>query len=139
MNIKVGEFYFPVDFIVLGTQAVSCTKGQIPIILSRPFLSTSNAIIDYRNGSMQMSFGYMTAECTHEVCAIGYLIEEVLEEYKSDEELWVLFKNMSSEHMQPGILHYTPINLYQLCYSQLLLMTDNYISDSVILIRYMLV
>lgn len=113
--IKVGEFYFPVDFIVLETQPVSSTKGQIPVILGRPFLATSNAIINCRNGSMKMSFGNMTAdlnifnftnqhlesleEDTREVCAIGTLVEEILEDYESDEKLEELFKDMSSEDM----------------------------------------
>ncbi|WOH15241.1 hypothetical protein DCAR_0934778 [Daucus carota subsp. sativus] len=40
--IKIGDFIFPVDFVVLETQPVSNPKNQIPIILGRPFLATSN-------------------------------------------------------------------------------------------------
>ena len=35
---------------------------QIPIILGRPFLATANAIINCRNGVMQLTFGNMTLE-----------------------------------------------------------------------------
>ena len=34
----------------------------MPIILGRPFLATSNAIINYQNGVMQLTFGNMTLE-----------------------------------------------------------------------------
>ena len=48
--IKVDKFYFPVDFIVLDTQPVQNTSGQIPVMFGRPFLATSNALINCRNG-----------------------------------------------------------------------------------------
>ena len=34
----------------------------MPIILGKPFLATSNAIINCRNGVMQLTFGNMTVE-----------------------------------------------------------------------------
>jgi len=52
----VGEFIYPVDFIVLETQPVSNPKAQTLVILGRPFLA-ANAIINYRNGSMRLTFG----------------------------------------------------------------------------------
>ena len=64
----------------------------MPIILGRPFLTTSNAIINYRNGVMQLTFGNMTLELNifhlsnkheppeeqepEEVCLIGTSEEE---------------------------------------------------------------
>ena len=60
--IKVGDFVFSVDFVVLETQPVSNPKNQIPIILGRPFLATSNALINCRNGSMKLTFGNMTID-----------------------------------------------------------------------------
>ena len=60
--IKVGEFIFPVDFIVLETQPVSNLKSQIPVILGRPFLATSNALINCRTDQMKLSFGNMTVD-----------------------------------------------------------------------------
>ncbi|KAL5543363.1 hypothetical protein UlMin_007147 [Ulmus minor] len=60
--IKVDKFYFPVDFIVLDTQPVENLNAQIPVILGRPFLATSNAIINCGNGVLKLSFGNMTFE-----------------------------------------------------------------------------
>ncbi|KAM7528606.1 hypothetical protein LguiB_032016 [Lonicera macranthoides] len=60
--IKVDTFYFPVDFVVLDTEPVQNIKGQIPVILGRPFLATSNALINCRNGVMKISFGNLIAE-----------------------------------------------------------------------------
>ncbi|XP_063942447.1 uncharacterized protein LOC135150236 [Daucus carota subsp. sativus] len=60
--IKVGDFVFPVDFVVLETEPVRNPKNQIPIILGRPFLATSNALINCRNGLMKLTFGNMTID-----------------------------------------------------------------------------
>jgi len=60
--IPVGDFIYPVDFIVLETQPVSNPMSQAPVILGRPFLATANAIINCRNGSMKLSFGDMIKE-----------------------------------------------------------------------------
>ena len=60
--VKVDKFYYPVDFVVLDTEPVAEGIHQVPIILGRPFLATSNVIINYRNGVMQLSFGNMTLE-----------------------------------------------------------------------------
>ena len=62
MLVQVDIFYFPVDFIVLDTEPVVHSNSQIPVILGRPFLATSNAHINCRNGLMQLSFGNMTLE-----------------------------------------------------------------------------
>ena len=60
--VKVDKFYYPVDFVVLDTERVARGTNQVPIILGRPFLATSNAIINCRNGVMQLTFGNMTLE-----------------------------------------------------------------------------
>ena len=60
--VKVDKFYYPVDFVVLDTEPMAESTNQVPIILGRPFLATSNAIINYRNGVMQLTFGNMTLE-----------------------------------------------------------------------------
>ena len=90
--VQVDKFY-PVDFIVLDTDLVAKGTNYIPIILGRPFLATSNAIINYRNGVMQLTFGNMTLELNifymcnkqfhpgeeeglEEVCMIDNLVEE---------------------------------------------------------------
>ena len=58
--VKVDKFYYLVDFMVLDMEPVAKGINQVPIILGRSFLATSNAIINYRNGVMQLTFGNMT-------------------------------------------------------------------------------
>ena len=50
------------DFVVLDTEPVAAGVNHVPIILRRPFLAISNAIINCRNGVMQLTFGNMTLE-----------------------------------------------------------------------------
>ena len=54
--IQVDKFYYPVDFVVLDIEPAAAGANYVPIILGRPFLATSNAIINYRNGVMQLTF-----------------------------------------------------------------------------------
>ena len=60
--VKVDKFYYPVDFVVLDTEPIASGSNHVPIILGRPFLATANAIINFRNGVMQLTFGNMTLE-----------------------------------------------------------------------------
>ena len=60
--VKVDKFYYLVDFVVLDIEPVADGTNHVPIILGRPFLATSNAIINCRNGVMQITFGNMTLE-----------------------------------------------------------------------------
>ena len=60
--VKVDKFYYPVDFVVLDTEPIVNGPNHVPIILGRPFLATANAIINCRNGVMQLTFGNMTLE-----------------------------------------------------------------------------
>jgi len=59
--VQVDKFIYPVDFVVLDTQPLE-TCNRIPVILGCPFLATSNALINCRNGLMKLSFGNMTLE-----------------------------------------------------------------------------
>ena len=90
--IQVDRFYYPVDFVVLDTEPVALGPNHVPIILGRPFLATSNAIINCRNGVMQLTFGNMTLELNifhlgkrhmhsegddfEEVCILDTILEE---------------------------------------------------------------
>ena len=58
--VQVDKFYYPVDFMVLDKELVALGANYMPIILGRPFMATSNAIINCRNGVMQLTFGNMT-------------------------------------------------------------------------------
>ena len=60
--VKIEHFYYPVDFIVLDYQPVLHPSTHTPIILGRPFLATANALINCKNGRMQLTFGSMTLE-----------------------------------------------------------------------------
>ena len=60
--IQVDKFYYPVDFVVLDIEPAAIEANYVPIILGRPFLATSNAIINCQNGLMQLTFGNMTLE-----------------------------------------------------------------------------
>ncbi|WJZ91037.1 hypothetical protein VitviT2T_010147 [Vitis vinifera] len=91
--VQVDNFYYPIDFFVLDIDPIVKEANYVPIILGRPFLATSNAIINYRNGLMQLTFGNMTLELNifyvskklitseeeegpEEVCIIDTLMEE---------------------------------------------------------------
>ena len=90
--IQVDKFYYPVDFVMLDTEPVTVGANYVPIILGRPFLATSNAIINSRNGVMQLTFRNMTLELNifhlskkhmqpveeglEEVCIIDIILEE---------------------------------------------------------------
>ena len=58
--VKVTKFYYAVDFVVLDTELIAVGPNHVPIIYGRPFLATSNAIINCWNGVMQLTFGNMT-------------------------------------------------------------------------------
>ena len=60
--VKIDKFYYPVDFVVLDTAPSSNEPNHVSIILGRPFLATANAIINCRNGIMQLTFGDMILE-----------------------------------------------------------------------------
>jgi len=59
--VQVDKFIYPIDFIILDTQPVEACNS-FPVILGRPFLATSNALINCRNRLMKLSFGNMTLE-----------------------------------------------------------------------------
>ncbi|XP_010521455.1 PREDICTED: uncharacterized protein LOC104800356 [Tarenaya hassleriana] len=58
--LKVGNFYIPVDFVVLDMDEDS----KVPIILGRPFVNTVDAIIHVRAGRLTMKIGDETVEFT---------------------------------------------------------------------------
>ena len=90
--VQVDKFYYPVDFLVLDTEPAAAGTNYVPIILGRPFLATSNAIINFQNSVMQLTFGNMTLELNifhlskkhmllvenglEEVCIIDTILEE---------------------------------------------------------------
>ena len=101
--IQVDRFYYPVDFVVLDTEPVAVGANHVPIILGKPFLATSNAIINCQNGVMQLTFGNMTLELNifhlskrhmhseeddyEEVCIIDTILEEQANEQQVQDVL----------------------------------------------------
>ena len=47
--MKVENFIFPIDFIILDMQEYK----EVPIILGRPFLATGRAMIDVQKGELR--------------------------------------------------------------------------------------
>nr|ABD63180.1 F7F22.15, related [Asparagus officinalis] len=106
--IKVGDFIFPVDFVVLETQPVFNPKGQTPVILGRPFLATSNALINCRTGQMKLSFENLTADLNifnpgdqpnNQPLEINY-IQERSEEEEKEEECDLSFEEIFDEELE---------------------------------------
>ena len=60
--MKVDEFYFPTDCVVLDTELDRNLSNHSPVILGRLFFATANAVIRCKNGVMTLSFGNMTFE-----------------------------------------------------------------------------
>ena len=90
--VQVDKFYYPMDFVVLDIEPIAVGANYVPIILKRPFLATSNAIIKCRNRVVQLTFGNMTLELNifhlskkhvhleeedlEQVCLIDTIVEE---------------------------------------------------------------
>ena len=101
--VHVDKFYYLVDFVVLDTEPLAEGDNYVSIILGRPFLATSNAIINCQNGIMQLTFGNMTLELNifnlskkqvhpkeedlEEVCLIETIVEEQCEQQQLQAKL----------------------------------------------------
>ena len=85
--VQVDNFYYPVDFVVLDTDPIVKETNYVPIILGRSFLTTSNAIINCKNGLMQLTFGNMRLELN-----IFYMSKKLIisEEKESPEEVCII-------------------------------------------------
>ena len=115
--IQVDRFYYPVDFVVLDTEPVVVGANHVPIILGRPFLATSNSIINCRNGVMQLTFGNMTLELNifhlskrhmhseedncEEVCIIDTILEEQANEQQVQDVLTPELSECFGEQQEP--------------------------------------
>ena len=91
------------DFVVLDTEPAATGANYVSIILGRPFLATSNTIINFRNGVTQLTFGNMTLELnifhlskkhmqpvedgTEEVCIIDTILEEQADQQRMQDLL----------------------------------------------------
>ncbi|GKE99351.1 reverse transcriptase domain-containing protein [Tanacetum coccineum] len=88
MLVEVGKFTFPVDFVILEMEEDS----KIPIILGRPFLHTTDAVIRFKQkqftlgvGTERMIFN-IDSDIKHsysndDTCFSIDVIDEILEKY----------------------------------------------------------
>ncbi|KAI3740310.1 hypothetical protein L2E82_30738 [Cichorium intybus] len=54
VRVKVGDFFYPVDFLVMEYESLDDAPA---LILGRPFLATAGAVIDSKTGDVDISFG----------------------------------------------------------------------------------
>ncbi|XP_071709118.1 uncharacterized protein [Rutidosis leptorrhynchoides] len=84
--VKVEDFHYPVDFVVMDIESRN-RDAQPTIILGRPFLATINAHINCRTGAMDISIGNrkmrinifnsLHAPCVHECYQVDVIDEQV--------------------------------------------------------------
>nr|GEW22025.1 reverse transcriptase domain-containing protein [Tanacetum cinerariifolium] len=121
--VKVGKFYFPVDFIVLDF----VVDPRVPLILGRPFMSTAHALIDVYKGeiilrhddqSLTLKYGdkpsisYNNFQSLNKVDLIDATCEEYLQEVLGFAD--VVANEVSTSHFEPIVsnssLTLTPFN-----------------------------
>nr|GEW30550.1 reverse transcriptase domain-containing protein [Tanacetum cinerariifolium] len=115
--VKVGKFYFPIDFVVLDFIA----DPRVPLILGRPFLSTAHALIDVYEGEIILRYDgkSLTLKCG-DTPSISYnnfeslnkvdLIDATCEEY-SQEVLGfsdVVANDNSTSYYEPIVSNSSP-------------------------------
>ncbi|XP_021754597.1 uncharacterized protein LOC110719927 [Chenopodium quinoa] len=88
--LRVGKFTFPVDFYVLEMDE----DERIPIILGRPFLATSKAIIDVKEGKMTLKVDNDSIE---------FDLNKVMRQPSSDNECYRIdtIENLMNEFRYP--------------------------------------
>ena len=59
--VKVQNYYFPVDFIIMDMKSTKDLTDS-PIKLGRPFLATAKAITDWGKGEVIFQVGYCTTK-----------------------------------------------------------------------------
>ena len=70
--VQVDKFYYPVDFVVLDTDSTVKEENYVPIILGRPFLAISNAIINCRNGVIDSTHGSLALKAYQQNLYLKY-------------------------------------------------------------------
>ncbi|XP_023749155.1 uncharacterized protein LOC111897421 [Lactuca sativa] len=51
--VKIGKFVFPIDFVILDMKE----DANVPIILGRPLINTSRALVDIRESKITLRVG----------------------------------------------------------------------------------
>nr|GFA12271.1 DNA-directed DNA polymerase [Tanacetum cinerariifolium] len=114
--VKVGKFYFPADFVVLDFIA----DPRVPLILGRPFMTTSHALIDVYKGDINLQHDEQSLTLKRgDMPSISYnnfqslnkvdLIDATCEEY-SQEVLgfFDVANEVSTLHLEPIVSNSSP-------------------------------
>ncbi|XP_073126749.1 uncharacterized protein [Henckelia pumila] len=72
--LKVDEFIFPVDFVVLDMD----DDRETPLILGRPFLATSRALIDVQKGKLILRLNEKQVEMLREKSKLARLLRDYI-------------------------------------------------------------
>ncbi|XP_048226271.1 uncharacterized protein LOC125368724 [Ricinus communis] len=118
--VKVNKFIFPMDFVVMDVNG----ESDVPLILGRPFLATSKALIDVSSGKLELRVDdeSITFDLTkslrypyaHDgtVCSIDFIddiMESQLQEMMIDDPLQVAMQenedNLSNEQVLEQLEH----------------------------------
>ncbi|XP_058217027.1 uncharacterized protein LOC131327924 [Rhododendron vialii] len=118
--VQVGQFVYPVDFVILDTNPIDSSAASTPVILGRPFLATADAVINCRNGLLNMTFGNMKMEVNvfnvgsqmgddeyvNEVSLIDTLVEEHVDELLFSDLLKVALTTEKDEFLESSEVSY---------------------------------
>nr|GEZ19100.1 reverse transcriptase domain-containing protein [Tanacetum cinerariifolium] len=117
VSVKVGKFYFHVDFIVLDFIA----DPRIPLILGRPFLSNAHALIDVYEGEIILrhddqsltlkcgdmpSISYNNFQSLNKVDLIDATCEEYSQEFLGFSD--IVDNEVSTLHFEPIVSNSSP-------------------------------
>ncbi|XP_042027227.1 uncharacterized protein LOC121774410 [Salvia splendens] len=113
--VKVGEFIFPADFVVLDMEE----DRHVPLLLGRPFLATERALIDVHKGELTLRLNDES---------ITFSIYDAMQKY-DDENAWRFKQCNMIEVIDDCVREVAHAISYQdrleRCLSQSLLASDN--------------
>ncbi|XP_048229049.1 uncharacterized protein LOC125369820 [Ricinus communis] len=104
--VKVDKFIFPIDFVVMDMEG----ESSVPLILGRPFLATSRAVIDMCDGNLQLRVGDETItfdlstsmqhdNVVYSVDVLDNIVESQLHEILLDDPLQVALQAEDEEEL----------------------------------------
>ncbi|KAK0592662.1 hypothetical protein LWI29_023049 [Acer saccharum] len=64
MLVRVGELIIPANFVILEMETDSTKAREMPILLGRPFMSTTKAIINVHKGRLSMTVEWGSSSCS---------------------------------------------------------------------------
>lgn len=121
--VKVNDFYYPADFIILEIEPTLDGPQHYPIILGRPFLPTVNTAINSPDGSMRITFENMTLDINifnqhphliedlNEVSTINTYVAYPLYHYESYNSLFTSLTTFDPYPLDTGIV--VPVHRWQ--------------------------